>query len=218
MKKLIIFDMDGTLLDSGESLANSLNFTLNKLGLKTYEVSLIKTWVGNGASVLIKRGLVGKKEFSENEINQDLFKKAKDIFLTHYGQTLTNGVRLFDGVKETLEYFYNKGIFLAVATNKPIQFTIPLLKYFNIDTFFSKIVADDGKILKKPNPDMILNILNELNINKNEAIMVGDSYNDLNSAKSAKIDFIGVSFGYTDVKLEGIIVDDFRELKRIIKC
>ena len=218
MKKLIIFDMDGTLLDSGESLTNSLNFTLNKLGLKTYEVSLIKTWVGNGASVLIKRGLVGKKEFSENEINQELFKKAREIFLNHYGQTLTNGVRLFDGVKETLEYFYKKGVFLAVATNKPIQFTIPLLKYFKIDKFFSKIVADDGKIAKKPSGEMILKILNDLNFKKEEALMVGDSYNDLYASNNAKIDFIGVSFGYTDVKLEGIVVDDFKELKRIIKC
>ncbi len=217
-KKLLIFDMDGTLIDSIPALAKSVNYALKELRLPTYSQEVIANWVGNGADVLIKRGLCGKKDYIEPD--EQLFKRAKELMLSYYKEHLTDGCTLFEGVFETLEYLYNKNYTLAVATNKPHDFVQTMLKDFKIDNFF-KIALGAGVVAnKKPHPDILLKICNDLNIKEKDSVMVGDSSSDIKAAKAANIDSIALTFGYNQgVDLKSLnptyIFDSFHKLKEI---
>ena len=217
-KELLIFDMDGTIIDSIPALAKSVNYALKELNLPTYPQEVIANWVGNGADILIKRGLCGKKDYIEP--NEEIFKKAKELLLNYYKDHLTDGCSLFDGVLDTLEYLYNKNYTLAIATNKPHNFVQTMLKDFNIDRFF-KVALGAGIVPnKKPHPDILLKICSDLDIDKNSSVMIGDSSSDIKAAKAANIDSIALTFGYNQgVDLKSLnptyIFDRFDKLKEI---
>ena len=188
--KAVFFDLDGTLIDSSLDLANSINFMLKNLGKKEYEIKTIKKWIGNGASVLVKRALSGSMEIKD--IDRNLFNKAKNIFLEHYKNNICIHTKLYPEVKETLLKISHKK---AIITNKPVEFVKPILKKLDIDVF-DFVIGGECLPEKKPSPLPLLYACKYFNITPDEAIMVGDSKNDILAAKNAKIKSIALTYGY----------------------
>ena len=184
-KKLLLFDLDGTLIDSVPDLANSVNFMLKTLNKQTFDEDTIRSWVGNGAKTLVQRALAGEKN-----------PHALEIFLQHYKTHLCETTTLYPHVKETLHTLYKQGFTLAIITNKPYDFISPILKTLKIDGYFSLIVGADSLKEKKPHPLPLLHVRDTLGFSTEETLMIGDSKNDILAAKSAGIESVGVTYGY----------------------
>lgn len=216
-KKLIIFDFDGTLIDSVPDLAASVNFMLSKLRRKTYSVDEIREWIGNGAQTLVKRALTGKKEFEEKEVNKNLYEQALPIFLDYYETKVCEHTYLFKGVKETLEDLRERGYKMAIVTNKPYKFILPILEALGIEEYFDLLLGADSLQTKKPSPEPLLYAMNHFDCNEKECVMVGDSKNDIIAANNANMDSIAVSYGYNygeDISTHNpsIVIENFADL------
>ncbi|HIM94243.1 MAG TPA: phosphoglycolate phosphatase [Campylobacterales bacterium] len=215
-KKVIIFDFDGTLIDSEPDLALALNYMLDKLNRETYTQSVISHWVGNGAETLVKRALSGSTIIDEH-IEQELFLNALDIFLKFYAQNLCVKTYLYPNVKKSLEKLKEQGYIMVIVTNKPADFVEPILKGLAIDEFFEFYLGGDSLEKRKPDPMPLLHVCNRLDITVDECVMIGDSKNDILSAKSAKMQSIGVSYGYNygeDISIykPTIVVESFADI------
>ena len=156
-KKLLIFDLDGTLIDSASDLALALNITLQDLDMPTYSEDVIRAWIGNGAQMLVKRGLSGSKEVDAG-LSEALFEKALEIFLDHYAQNVCVKTIMYPHVKTTLESLHQIGYRLTLATNKPINFVAPILKHFGLEELFEFTLGGDCLKVKKPNPAPLLHV------------------------------------------------------------
>jgi phosphoglycolate phosphatase len=214
--KAILFDLDGTLIDSGDDLANSVNYMLKKLNKKTFDNETIKKWIGNGAAVLVKRALSGGMEIKD--INEEEFQKAFEIFMNHYSENLCVNTKLFDGVREVLEYLKDKK--LAIITNKPYKFVLPILEYFKIDEYFDLVLGGDSLDEKKPSAKPLKVACERLGVLENEAVMVGDSKNDIIAAKNAGIRSVCVTYGYLQGEEAEKLGADFviNSLKELKEC
>lgn len=215
--KAVFFDLDGTLIDSAEDLANSINFMLKSIGKNPYDIELIKTWVGNGATMLVKRALSGS--FEVGDIDENEFKKALNIFMEHYKNNLCIKTQMYPGVKETLDKLKAKK--LAIITNKPFKFVTPILKEFKIDGYFDLILGGDSLDEKKPSKKPLLFACEKLNVSPSDTIMVGDSKNDILAAKRAGIKSIAITHGYSQGEdIKGLdadfVVDDIREILKVM--
>jgi len=213
-KKLLIFDLDGTLIDSVPDLADSINFMLRELGRDEFSQDTIRQWVGNGAVTLVKRALSGSVEISDN---LDNYEKAIEIFLDNYSNNLCNNTTLYPNVKATLKLLKDRGYILTIVTNKPYKFIEPILNTLEIKELFEGYIGADSLDVKKPHPKPLLYICNKFGIATNNTVMIGDSKNDILSANSANIDSIGVTYGYNYTQNisyynPSIIVDDFRDI------
>ena len=187
-----IFDLDGTLVDSVPDLAVALNKTLVELSLPTHAESVIRNWVGNGARVLVERGLrAGISSLIEEDINNALVR-----FLHHYREAVCVHSALYKGVETTLRTLQNQGFNLALVTNKPFEFIAPILEAFSLTSLFCITLGGDSLKEKKPSPLPLLYVCNELYVGVNQCIMVGDSKNDILAAKAANMKSIGLTYGY----------------------
>lgn len=195
-KKLIIFDMDGTLLDSAPSLAFAVNHMRKEMGKDPLSLDRIRQFIGNGSAILAKKAYLNKHEFSENEINNADFEKAHKIFLDFYGKNLNAKTKLYPGAIKTLEELKKQGYILSLVTNKPHQFVLPMLEHFNLLEHFHDYIGANEKFNKKPAPDMLLHMCKKFNIDPKNSVMIGDSKNDIFAAKNANIDSIAVNYGY----------------------
>lgn len=215
-KKLLLFDFDGTLIDSAPDLALAVNHTMKSLNRSEFDEELIRSWVGNGALTLVKRGLSGKSEV-DSELDEILVKKALEIFLEFYTKNLCVQTRLYPNVAKTLNSLKAKDYRLAIITNKPYDFIEPILQGLNIDNIFELFIGGDSLKLKKPNPEPLLYVCQSLGVSNIDTLMIGDSKNDILAAKAAAIESIGVSYGYNygeDISVYNpdIVVDDFGEI------
>jgi len=218
-KKLLIFDLDGTLIDSSLDLSVAVNLMLKDMGLKEYEEEVIKGWVGNGAEVLVKRALSGKREYDEN-LDEEKVKQALEIFLNHYQNNLALRTKPYPRVLGTLKYLKQKGFKLSIVTNKPLRFVEPLLEKLELDGVFDLIYGGDSFEVKKPHPKPLLETLKHFQVTTKEAVMIGDSKNDIVAAKKADIDSVAVTYGYNydeDISVyePTIIINEFKELLKI---
>jgi len=205
--KAIFFDFDGTIIDSSIDLANSINFMLKELNLKTFNIDLIRSWIGGGATKLVQKALdEAKGEFSN---------KALDIFLSHYENNLINHTYLYDDVKDTLLEL-KKDYILTLITNKPYKFVNPILKHFDLD-IFEIILGGDSLEYKKPHPYPLEYCMDKLNLTTDEVIMVGDSFNDIEAAKNAKIKSILVTYGFDENIEADYKIDNFKDIKKCLK-
>ena len=216
-KKLIIFDLDGTLIDSAPSLTNALNLMLKKINKQSVSEDRVREWIGEGASKLVARAIFNKKDVKEEELIKT--KEALNIFLDCYQKNLTKNLKLYSGVKEGLEQL-SINYKLAIATNKPHQFLDEILNYLKIKKFFSEVLGAKDNLEKKPSGKMLLKIVKSLQINPSSAIMVGDSKSDLLAASNANIESIFVTYGYNqnlDIKDYKVsyICDNFKEVTKL---
>ncbi len=220
-KELILFDLDGTLVDSVPDLALALNDMLKSLERETFSVDIIRSWVGNGAQTLVKRGLSGSTEIDKN-IEKELFEKALAIFLKSYAKYLCVETVTYPNVVSTLQTLKDQGFRLALVTNKPFDFIKPLLDGLGMKDMFELCLGGDSLEKKKPEPEPLLHICKTLGVSVENSLIVGDSKNDILAAKSAKMQSIAVSYGYNygeDISVHNpdYVVDDFAEILSILE-
>ena len=222
MKKLLIFDLDGTLVNSAPDLALALNLMLQELGKEPFSDEIIHTWVGNGAQTLVKRALSGSVDI-DSTIDEALFHRALERFLALYKAHLCVKSHLYEGVKESLEYLHVKGFTLAIVTNKPSAFVAPLLDSLGVASLFSLSVGGDDLKRKKPHPDPLLHVCSKLHVDIKHTIMVGDSKNDILAAKGCGMQSVGVTYGYNygeDIALYNpdYVINQFKDIKDIVEA
>ncbi|WP_394129275.1 phosphoglycolate phosphatase [Shewanella maritima] len=194
--KVIAFDLDGTLVDSVPDLAAATNATLSELNLANAQEQQVRSWVGNGAKVLMTRALsFAQPNKPVDEINQQL-DSVMPRFMHHYGLHLEKHSELYPEVLETLTKFKTSGYKMAVVTNKPYEFTIPLLKSFGLFDFFEQILGGDSLTRMKPDPLPLIHLIDFWDVAPHQLLMVGDSKNDILAAKSAQVLSIGLTYGY----------------------
>ena len=210
---LIIFDLDGTLVNSIPDLTDSLNFVSNRMNYNKFTEERVKSIVGGGVGKLIEDAYGMNKNDKE-------FKDVFELFLSFYSSNHSRRSHLYKNVQEILEHFKTKK--LAVLSNKLDIYTKQLVKDFSIDKYFDLVLGATDEIAKKPSAEPINYILKKLNISPAKAVMVGDSEPDIMCAKNAGIASVSVSYGYrSKEQLERLnpdyLVDDLIELKTIIE-
>ena len=194
-KYVLLFDLDGTLVDSAPDLALAVNRTLKDIHRETIEEHTIRTWVGNGARVLIERVLSGSSEI-DKQLGKALVDKAFALFLDHYQACLCVNSVLYKDVKSGLIALKNAGYRLAIITNKPEKFILPILQGLGIDGIFELLIGGDTLPEKKPHPAPLLFALKQLNVSTQQCVMIGDSKNDILAAKAANLASVGLTYGY----------------------
>ena len=220
-KLTILFDLDGTLVDTAPDLMAAHNHVMKKFGYSTRSVDEIRNLVGKGASVLIGRSIWGsaKKEFSkitDEKIKNEMVKE----FINFYGKNIVNDSKLIKGVLEFLKWAKSKNISMGVCTNKQEHLAIDLLKKIEIYDYFEYVAGGNTFEYCKPDPRHLTSIIEIMNGDIKKSLMVGDSENDADAAKSAGIPMILVEDGYTDKKIEQIyhnhLIKDFIGIEKIV--
>ncbi len=176
MKKieLMVFDFDGTLVYSGDDLANSVNHTLKKLGIPVLDRKTIIEFVGDGVARLIKRSL--------GDNHRDLFDEAMEIFRAHYAEHLLDTTDLYPGVRDILEYFKDRE--KLIVTNKLYSYTLRIAEELGIDGYFKAIIGADSVSCRKPDPGLLVPLLKEYGVEKRDTVVIGDGINDILLAKN----------------------------------
>lgn len=193
--RAVLIDLDGTLVDSLPDIATAINATLRELGRTPLAVDRIGTYVGKGADILVHRALTGTMD---DAVAGPLFERAKQSFYRHYGAVNGNESTVFAGVREALEDLRSRQLKLACVTNKPIEFTLQLLDKTNLRSAFSAIVSGDDVQQKKPHAEPMLHACHLLGVAAVDAIVIGDSENDVVSARGAGCRVIVVETGYNE--------------------
>ena len=188
MKKLIIFDLDGTLLDTLDDLQSSVNFALSHFGYPLRSREQVRKDIGNGVAKLMERS-------TPDGLNNPHYKEALDIFKEHYSTHYADKTYPYDGILKTLKELRNAGFLLAVATNK-IDDIAHILVNKHFPNCFDYILGDIDGVPKKPNPDMINNILKHFNMSKEETIYIGDTNVDEQTARNSGLDYCLLTYGY----------------------
>lgn len=195
-KQLLIFDFDGTLIDSVPDLADATNAMLTTLGKDTYSLDTIRNWVGNGSKMLVERALVGKVEVLEGELTQEEADHAEQVFFDAYKDISGSKTVAYPDVDSGLRKLKSAGFALALVTNKPIRFVPKILESFGWQDLFSEVLGGDSLPVKKPDPAPLLHVCEALGISTDKAVMIGDSRNDILAGQNANMDTFGLSYGY----------------------
>ena len=220
-KLTILFDLDGTLVDTAPDLMAAHNHVMNKFGYNSKSIDEIRNLVGKGAAVMIGRSLwgVAKKEMSkitDPKIKDEMIKE----FLDYYGKNIVKDSKLINGVYEFLTWAKKNNISMAVCTNKQEHLAVDLLKKIKIYDFFEYVAGRNTFEYYKPDPRHLTNTIEIMNGNIKKSLMIGDSENDADAAKSAGIPMILLENGYTDKKVEQIdhnyLIKDFVGLEKIV--
>ena len=195
-KQLLIFDFDGTLIDSVPDLADATNAMLTNLRKAPYPLKTIRNWVGNGSRMLVERALVGKIEVLEGELTEEAVDHAEQVFFDAYKNTSGSKTVAYPDVDNGLKKLKAAGFKLALVTNKPIRFVPKILQSFGWQDLFSEVLGGDSLSTKKPDPAPLLHVCEALDINPEQAVMIGDSRNDILAGQNANMDTLGLSYGY----------------------
>lgn len=193
---LVLFDLDGTLVDSVPDLAAAVDKMLIALDRPLAGLDQVRHWVGNGAPVLVQRALTSEQNPDPTDIDPVLFDQAFDLFMSAYGRHASHSSTLYPGVLACLQGLHARGIKLGVVTNKPIQFTHPILDEFELSPFFSVVLGGDSLPQKKPAPEPLMHAMALMGVTAAETLMVGDSKNDIGAARAAGCAVVAVPYGY----------------------
>jgi phosphoglycolate phosphatase len=183
--RLLIFDLDGTLVNTLEDITASVNYTLERLGEIPITLDDVRQYVGDGIEMLMQRSLRGKTARLD---------EAVSIYKDHHRLNLIVHSSLYPTVKETLEHY--RTLPMAVITNKTMEFSKPLLDRFGIGHYFKLVIGADDSLPLKPSPDSVMKILTELNVLKEQAVIVGDGTTDIRAGKAAGIVTCAVTYGF----------------------
>ena len=190
MKKLVIFDLDGTLLDTIADLAESANYALKQLGYPTHNVETIRTFVGNGINKLLERALPLHEQTEENVM------RMRSHFVPYYDIHNADLSTPYPDIISLLEDLQAKGILIAVASNKYQEATVKLVKQYFPDIDFIEILGQREGINVKPDPTIVFDILQKADVSKEDILYVGDSGVDMQTAINAGVDAVGVTWGF----------------------
>ena len=220
-KYTILFDLDGTLVDTAPDLMKAHNYVMKKYGYKTKTTEEIRSLVGRGASALIGRSLWGnaKDEFAKIEDKKIKTEMVKE-FINFYGKNIYNESTLINGVENFLKWCKEKKISLAVCTNKQEHLAVDLLKKIGIYNYFEYVAGSNTFDYCKPDPRHLISIIEILSGDINKSLMIGDSETDANAAKSASLPIILLENGYTEKNTDEIyhnhLVKDFVGIEKIV--
>lgn len=210
--KTIIFDLDGTLVNSGQDIVSSINYSLKRLGINEKKPEFIISCVGYGGDFLFKCTL--------GEKNHNRLDEMKDVFRKYYSEHLLDNTRLFPGVINILEYYKDKK--KIIVSNRITRSIKRLLEGLSISSYFQAIYGGDNGNYIKPSPYLIEKAILEMNITKKDCIMVGDMNVDIESGKAAGVLTCGVTYGIgnkDDVVLAkpDYLIDNISKLKEIVE-
>ncbi|MCD1279855.1 phosphoglycolate phosphatase [Psychrobacter sp. CCUG 69069] len=194
-KKLLIFDFDGTLIDSVPDLADAANIMLGQLGKPSYPIDTIQEWVGNGSRMLVERALSGSIEVDPHLSDAEV-EAAERLFFDAYAAHDTSKTSAYPDVETGLKQLTDAGFTLALVTNKPIRFVPDILASLGWTSYFAMVLGGDSLSVKKPDPAPLLHVCETLQFDPTQALMIGDSINDIQAGKRANIDTVGLSYGY----------------------
>jgi len=220
-KFTILFDLDGTLVDTAPDLMLAHNHVMRKFGYPTKSTEDIRNLVGKGAGALIGRSIWGqaKKEFGKIDDQKIKAEMVKD-FINFYGKNIINESTLINGVIEFLKWCKSQNISMAVCTNKQEHLAIDLLKKIGIYDYFEYVAGSDTFDYCKPDPRHVTNIIEIVGGEINKSLMFGDSETDANAAKAASIPVILLENGYTEKNTNEIyhnhLIKDFIGVEKIV--
>lgn len=208
--KLVIFDLDGTLVNSITDITNSLNYAIKPCGLAPKTSEEVSALVGEGITKVIERVLGDERR----QYRDDVVKR----FLEFYSEHIVDNTFPYPGVRETLERL--NGFKKAVISNKREALSIKVLEALDLIMFFDLVIGSDSTTEKKPSPIPVLHVISTMGLTPEDSIMVGDSDLDIAAGKSAGIKTVGVTYGYRErefLKDADYIIDDIKELTNLIK-
>jgi phosphoglycolate phosphatase len=215
--QLVIFDLDGTLIDSRLDLVHSVNAALRHIGRETLPEDVIASYVGDGAPVLIQRALGGET------VDEATVCKGLEFFLAHYREHKLDHTTVYSGIVEALRAIQNAGNGsprkLAVLSNKPVNPSRAIVEALGLGPFFSQIYGGNSFATKKPDPEGANALLAEFGVKPEQAVIVGDSHVDIRTGRNAGIRTIGVTYGFAPHTLDqeepDVVVDHPQELETV---
>jgi phosphoglycolate phosphatase len=214
-KFTVLFDLDGTLVDTAPDLIRAHNHVMKKFGYPSKSIDELRNAVGSGAKAIMAKGN-GKWEWFDEKIKNEM----TDEFLSFYKKNILHESTLLNGVKEFLEWCKNHNISMSVCTNKTEHLAIDLLKKIGIYDFFEYVSGYNTFEYCKPDPRHLLRTIEMINGDRHKSIMIGDSETDANAAKEAEIPMILLKYGYTEKRSEEIyhnhLIKDFIGIEKII--
>ncbi len=216
--RMVLIDVDGTLVDSVPDLAYCVDEMMARLGRPPHGEAAVRNWVGNGVERLVRRALIGALDGEPAESD---YERAYPIFLDLYAENTSGRSMLYPGVREGLEYLRANGYPLGCVTNKAAQFTEPLLKDLGVYDAFGIVVSGDTLPKKKPDPLPLLYAAENFGVEPRESLMIGDSVSDVKAARAAGFHIICMSYGYNhgqDIRLAepDAVIDSMAELPRLV--
>jgi phosphoglycolate phosphatase len=213
---LIVFDLDGTLIDTAPDLIDTLNDVYATHGIETVTLEQGKSLVGAGVKPLIASGLRSLGRSDDAAIVDALY----DDYLSRYAPRISRLSRPFEGLVEALDHLDQQGMRFAVCTNKLDWLSVKILTELNLLTRFDVVMGPDGLGTRKPNPQALLKTIARCGADPKRAVMVGDSHADIEVARRAGVPSVGVTFGYTPVAMVDLkpdrMIDHFRSLPEAI--
>lgn len=217
--KMVLIDVDGTLVDSAPDLAWCVDEMMRQLDLPERGEPSVRHWVGNGVPRLVERALMNQLE---GQPDKALFDRAYPIFLDLYAENTSRLSRLYPGVDEGLSYLQAEGYRLGCVTNKAAQFTLPLLKDLGIHDLFEIVISGDTLAKKKPDPLPLLHAAEQLGVTAEQSLMLGDSQSDVKAARAAGFRIVCMSYGYNhgeDIRDydPDAVIDSMSELKTLFE-
>jgi len=214
LPRLVMFDLDGTLMDSVPDLAAAVDKMLMLLGREPSGIERVRDWVGNGSRVLVRRALAG--QLDHDGVSDELADEALALFMQAYagGHELT---AVYPGVRECLDWLREREVKLAIITNKPAQFIEPLLEEKGLAGYFDWLVGGDTLPQQKPDPAALFWVMDKAGVAPGESLFVGDSRNDVRAAKAATVRCAALTYGYNHGEPiadehPALVLDDLREL------
>ncbi len=218
--KLVMIDLDGTLVDSVPDLAYCIDEMMKALGKAPWGEAAVRQWVGNGVDRLVMRALTNTLW---DDPSEEAFAEAQPIFMDLYAKNTSGRSELFEGVKEGLDYLKVNGYRIACVTNKAEQFTLPLLKDVGILDYFELVVSGDTTPKKKPDPLPLTYAADKFAIPHGDCLMVGDSMHDVEAARNAGFQVVGVPYGYNhgvDIReaKPDAVIDSLAQLKDLLEA
>ncbi|MCE0493970.1 phosphoglycolate phosphatase [Vibrio salinus] len=218
--KLVVFDLDGTIIDSVPDLAVAADLAAKELGFPGVKEEQARDYVGNGADILIARVLSQSLQIDPN-LSAELRKEARHLFDDFYEATGHKRSQLYDGVQETVKQLFEAGYKLAVVTNKPSRFVPEILQQHGLIDYFSDIIGGDCFETRKPDPIALNWLLDKYQLTAEQMLMVGDSKNDILAAKNAGCESFGLTYGYNhgeplELSKPTYITDNFSDLLKVV--
>lgn len=214
--KTLIFDLDGTLIDTAPDLLDSLNHSLDIAGVDQADPSRLRGFVGHGARVMIERAFAAQNKPLSDSLLDELF----DVFLKHYAGNMPGKSLPFDGVLDTISRFQEAGYVLAICTNKLESLAIRLIEALQMNQHFAVITGADTFAFRKPDPRHLTETIRLAGGDPKRSVLIGDSATDIKTGLAARVPVVAVDFGYSDKHVETYgptrIISHFDEMTTVM--